>query len=182
MRSPVCRIYVHFFSSYKIWNIFLHKEQEFIYHHATYEPEISVIKNDCFHFGEQRKKENNIRRLVIRSEVIRSHSQFFFSRFLVRAITEYIRLDISSVPTGWFHVVLTLHGEDVMVYYNAITKSGYQATGVVSMQPGSGATVIGKAFTDRDVQRASTSVDELVMWNHALYEWEVAQIYDMFVE
>ena len=69
-----------------------------------------------------------------------------------------------------------------MVYYNAIAKDGYRAAGIISMQPGSGVTVIGKAFIDRNDQRASASMDELAMWNRALYESEVAQIYDMSVE
>ena len=102
-------------------------------------------------------------------------------KYLVRAITQYIRLDITGVPTGWFHVVLVLHGEGVTVYYNAIAEDGYRTTGNVLMQPGSGITVIGKAFTERNDQRTSASVDELMMWNRALSESEVAMIYDMFL-
>ena len=93
-----------------------------------------------------------------------------------------MRLDVYGVPVGWFHSVLTLQGDNLIVYQNKIAYDGPIQTGSAYAPYGSGTVVIGKGFLDRDNYRGTVEVDELAMWNRALCEDEVAQIYDMFSE
>ena len=95
-------------------------------------------------------------------------------------------LNTDDRPPGWFHMVLVLQGEDIRVYQNKVTLTetvnSIDRTSNIPFIPGSGTTVIGKKNTDKNRNFASVIVDELAMWNHALTEAEVAQIYDIVSE
>ena len=101
-------------------------------------------------------------------------------RYNVRTRTTWIRLDSTGIPAGWFHAVLTFQGDQIRVYQNKILQSRPLQTGPVSHPSGPGRVVIGKGFIDRDNYMGSVAVDELAMWNQALSEAEVAQLYNMF--
>ena len=103
-----------------------------------------------------------------------------FCRYYVRPRTKYTRLDVVGVPVGWFHAVLIYQEDQITVYHNKILQSGLLGTGTTSKPPGSGTVMIGRGIIDRVNYWGSVIVDELAMWNRALSETEVAQLYDMF--
>ena len=89
-------------------------------------------------------------------------------------------------PSAWFHMVLVLQDEnrEIHVYHNKVKRSEsfrtiHRGTNQAPFTLGSGKTVIGKKFTDKNQNYGSVAVDELAMWNRALSEAEVAQIYDL---
>ena len=86
-------------------------------------------------------------------------------------------MDVNGVPTGWFHVALTLRGEDLVVYYNTIAAAAHSTSH--HCLEASDRVVIGKRYVNRDLFWGNVKVDELAMWNRALSGAEVAQIYDI---
>lgn len=65
-------------------------------------------------------------------------------------------------------------------YFNLIRLNipRYGQTGVVPS--GSGRVVIGRYFSDRDELHGSAEVDELILWNYALSEEQIATLYYRF--
>ena len=93
-------------------------------------------------------------------------------------------LTANNRPSGWFHIALVVEGNrDMEVYNNKVARTESVITNHRTSNdpfiPGSGVTIIGKKYTDRDNSYSSVVVDEVAMWNRALSETEVAQIYDM---
>ena len=98
-----------------------------------------------------------------------------------------VRLDTSSktvrilIPSAdWFHLMFMVQGEntDVTVYHNKAVQTGTLDSSSSDFSPSSGKTIIGKLTSDQELFYGSVIVDELAMWNYALSEAKVAQIYD----
>ena len=77
-------------------------------------------------------------------------------------------------------MVFMVQGEnmDITVYHNKSIQTTEASDSSGTFATGSGITVIGKLGPDQDQFYGSVIVDELAMWNYALSEAEVAQIYD----
>ena len=100
----------------------------------------------------------------------------------MRLRTKFIYMTVPGVPTDWFHLVLSHQDQTLVVYHNKIVQTGSQGSGTAIFQNAPGTSVIGKSYVNLDNHYSSVIVDELAMWNHALSEAQVVQIYDMFSE
>ena len=67
---------------------------------------------------------------------------------------------------------------DITIYHNKVEQSATVDNDPNNFSPGSGATVIGKF----GILYGTVTVDELAMWNRALSEAEVDQLYNMVTE
>ena len=68
---------------------------------------------------------------------------------------------------------------DITVYHNKVEQTGSPTNDPATFTTGSGTTVIGRFSPDQELFYGSVTLDELAMWNRALSEAEVAQLYDM---
>ena len=87
-----------------------------------------------------------------------------------------------SLPS-WTQVVLVYHGPDagVSIYYNGIFKtkdSTKESHG--SWASGNGKVAIGKFYVRSNSGFASVLVDELMLWNVALSQQQLQQLYNMY--
>ena len=74
---------------------------------------------------------------------------------------------------------MTIKGDNLKVYHNKIEVDvGTSVDTYGHEADGQSDTVIGEYFADYYWRQSTVIADELAMWNRALSEAEVAQIYD----
>ena len=92
----------------------------------------------------------------------------------------------TTIPMGWFHLVLNYLGPDrgqgIRIYMNgteiASDDSPSTSTAYISTR-GDERVVIGKYYTDRDIYYGDIDVDELLFFNDKLTEEQILAIKDM---
>ena len=85
-------------------------------------------------------------------------------------------------PTAWFHASLVFHNssEGITVYHDGNQVATDDSKSPASSDSRDGITVIGRRFSQIDNQYATLIVDELAMWNRAMSEDHVRQIFSKY--
>ena len=85
-------------------------------------------------------------------------------------------------PSGWIHIVGCYlgpnNGQGIRIYYNGAEEGSATNKAGGPYSAGDGRIVVGRIYTDLDLNYASVEVDELIYFNAALTSDEVQSIYN----
>ena len=95
-------------------------------------------------------------------------------------------LRVTGGLPSWTQVALVYHGTDagLSIYYNGNFKtmdtSKASHNGGSSWASGNGKVAIGRTYVRRNEGYASVLIDELMLWNIALTQQQLQQLYNMY--
>ena len=108
---------------------------------------------------------------------------FFKSRYQTYFRTNYIKVEISTVPTEWYHLVFNYIGssnEDGVAIYHDGMVVGSNTQVSYNTNAGQGVVVLGRYFVHTLEQDfASVMVDELLFFNRKLTSTEVQILFEL---
>ena len=89
-------------------------------------------------------------------------------------------MEITSPRKGWFHVVFNYigpeEGEGTRVHYDGRLVAGAPYNRSMDITEGDGRIAIGRLYTGSNVRSGSHEVDELILFNKALSDDEIARL------
>ena len=124
-------------------------------------------------------------RPIILDALIRKTMNSIFFRYSLQQGGGGFVADVEK-PPGWSHVLLNYNGpgngQGIQVYNNGVTSEGHGNQFVDSSfaPSGSGQTVIGRYFSDREERYTSLEIDELAYFNMNLNTDQIGQLDGMY--
>ena len=96
--------------------------------------------------------------------------------------TSYIRVDVSTIPTDWYHLVFNYFGtndaEGVAIYHDGVNIGSNRLISYTNTA-GQGVVLLGRYNVRTDNAFASVMVDELLFFNRHLTWQEVQILYNI---
>ena len=106
----------------------------------------------------------------------------FIPRYHVYFRTTYIRVDVSTIPTDWYHLIFNFFGasdaEGVAIHHNGV-KIGSNRLAQYTNAAGQGVVVLGRYNVRADRDFGSVMVDEMLFFNRHLTSQEIQILYNM---
>ena len=104
----------------------------------------------------------------------------FLSRYEIGGTSGYFLQEVPVVSGDWHQVVLVFHGlnngEGITVYNNGTQMAMQSMKTEEALQMGDGRVIIGRLYTELNGAYCSVEVDDLMLWNEALTQQDVAKL------